>query len=269
MKQTIARIRPPRREMVGIFSTPDAGIGRASWLFFNPFGQEAVRSKPMYRVLAERLADDGINVLRFDPPGCGDSPGDADAQTIEGWIGDALAADAWLRERVGGATPVRWFGLRLGATLALQAAARALRRPDDLLLWDPVLDGPRYSEELRAKHRDVLSLAMSMDWDRLHRLAGEPEPTVPGRVLGFSIGPALAEELRRLAPRTLPIGALAAAGTRVSCALAAQDSELLAPSIRATVRCIPIDAPVDWTSGEALGTAIVPPVILRTVRDFA
>jgi alpha/beta superfamily hydrolase len=118
---------------------PAARAGRAV-LLCNPFGQEAVRSQRVFRVLADRFARTGCATLRFDYFGTGDSDGDDGDASLDTWCTDVLRADAALRERTG-ATRTCWLGLRLGATLAALASARALAPPERLILWDPIVDG--------------------------------------------------------------------------------------------------------------------------------
>jgi pimeloyl-ACP methyl ester carboxylesterase len=249
--------------MLGILSLPDAPPGRAAWLLCNPFGQEAVRSKQMYRVLAERLAREGCSALRFDLHGTGDSPGELADQSLSGWVADVLAADAWLRNRLKGAVPVHWFGLRLGASLAALAAARAPQRPCEVLLWDPVIDGAGYGEFLLARHREALSEGLDMNWARLQRETGEPEPALPGCPLGFEVGPTLAAELKDF--RTLPLADLLGGGTRVRVALAPDRLARAELPQAANLERVGIESRIDWTSSEALGTAIAPQDVQRAV----
>ncbi len=264
MERLIARFGAPEREMLGILTLPDELPARAAWLLCNPFGQEAVRSKPLYRILAERLAREGCATLRFDFHGTGDSPGDLADQSLGSWIIDLLAADGWLRSRQPAvATQVHWFGLRLGASIAALAALKAQRRPDQLLLWDPVLDGPEYGRFLLARHRETRSEGLHISGARLCREFGEPEPTLPGNVLGFDVGPALASDLQALGP--LPLAALLREGQRMSLALQADRFARTGLPQGAILDRITIDSPVDWCTDDAEGTAIAPQEVQRAV----
>lgn len=114
-----------------------------------PVGYEAVSSYPTWAQLARSLAQAGFPVLRFDYQGTGDSEGD-DSQPgrVAAWIASIEAAvtnaRAW-----SGARQVALFGLRLGGTLAVEAAAR-LGGVDSLLLWAPCPTGKAFIRELRA-----------------------------------------------------------------------------------------------------------------------
>jgi uncharacterized protein len=130
----------------------DADRGPAvAALLCNPFGQEALRCHRAFRLLADKLAKIGVPSLRFDYYATGDSPGDDGEGDLPRWRRDVLQAHEALALRSGAARIV-WIGLRLGACVALSAAALSPTPPARVLLWDPVLDGPRYLEELCAHH---------------------------------------------------------------------------------------------------------------------
>jgi alpha-beta hydrolase superfamily lysophospholipase len=110
---------------------------------------EFVGAYRVWRALAGQLADSGFDVFRFDYEGTGDSAG---------VIREPERVDAWLRniERViqeardvTGARQVALVGLRIGATMALHAAA-AIGGVDRLVLWSPFRSGRAYVRELRA-----------------------------------------------------------------------------------------------------------------------
>ena len=250
------------RQMVGLLQTPPAGKPRrAAFLLLRPFGQEAVRTAPIYRAVSDRLAREGCTVLTFDHHGCGDSPGDIEYQSLADWTADTLLAQAQLRKDAPG-MPVHWFGMGLGANIAALAALQAEAAPNCMVLWEPVLDGPGYLECLMAAHREDLSREMDRTWQELVR-RGEPEPSVPGSLLGFMLGPRLHLELQ--ATREPPLQAITRRGTRVVMALqqAARQASSVTGIPGLTMQTI--ETPTNWMSTEALGTAIVPQEIPRTL----
>ncbi len=264
MEHLIVRFGAPNREMLGILSLPDAPPGRGAWLLCSPFGQEAMRSKQLYRVLSERLAREGCTVLRFDFHGTGDSPGELVSQSLAGWITDLLAADAWLRNRLQDTSvPVHWFGLRLGASLAALAADHAAPRPRELLLWDPVMDGVQYGQYLLRRHREEMCKGLGMSWVRLRNETGEPEPMLPGSVLGFDIGPALAADLTGLGEP--PLALLLDEGMRIGVGLEPDQMAHQQLPHSANLERIAIDSHIDWNSSDGLGTAIAPQDMQRAV----
>jgi alpha-beta hydrolase superfamily lysophospholipase len=113
-----------------------------------PFGSEAMCGHRSLRAFAEMVAGTGVPALRFDYLGSGDSSNiDPDADQIETWCRDILAAVDELRRRTG-VTRVCLLGFRLGALLATLAAARS-ECIDGLILVAPVISGPRYLREMR------------------------------------------------------------------------------------------------------------------------
>lgn len=120
-----------------------------------PIGFEAVSSYPTQVQLAAALADAGLPVLRVDYHGTGDSDGDGSSpDRVEAWLASIEAAVAQARAR-SGATEVALLGIRLGGTLAVEAARR-LGGVDSLLLWAPCASGKAFARELQAVgHKDA------------------------------------------------------------------------------------------------------------------
>jgi uncharacterized protein len=152
-----------------------------------PFLQEYFRSHRAFLRLAGQLAGRGWHVLRFDYSGCGDSYGDGPRQP-EAWAQDLQLAAGELRERAG---PIRLtlIGLRLGASLAANVAAR-VQPVDQLVLWDPVVDGPNFVRELvDFRHAATLLPASLRKIER---------DGVDDRGVGLTVSPALLQSINRL-----------------------------------------------------------------------
>jgi uncharacterized protein len=262
MEIHVRRIGAPQRQILGLLQTPTASkAGRAAFLLCRPFGQEAVRTAPIFRAVSDRLAREGSRVLTIDHHGCGDSPGEPDDQTLAAWVEDTLGAHAQLRSDAAG-QKVHWFGMGLGANVALAAAKKAEPAPSCIVLWEPVLDGPNYLERLLVAHRDDLAREMDRGWAELAR-RGEPEPVLPGSVLGFTMGPALHAELRVL--RELPLAEAAQRGTRIVIAVRPEDRAAADAYQVEGLTVQTVETPTNWMSTEALGTAIVPQEVPRTL----
>jgi len=257
------RFGTPLREMVGVHQRARGDApARARFLLCRPLGQEAVRTAAIYRVLADQLAREGCDSLRFDYHGTGDSPGEEAEQSMAGWVDDVLAAHVHLSPQDG--TPVHWFGMGLGATLAARAVQRARQPPRHLVLWEPVFDGSAYAQALLAGHRAELSREFDEPWERLLRTGKVTEPTLPGDVLGFGIGPRLADELKQIHDAT-PAPALRR-GVKVTCALHPEQRPALAAlETSPLLKLHMIETRIDWLSSQAQGTAIVPPDLPRTL----
>jgi len=122
-----------------------------------PLGHEYVRTHWMLRLLASQMARDGVHVLRFDYFGTGDSGGSSDdVPSLDTWVTNVRQAAEQLRDE-SGVDQVSLLGLRMGTILAARAASED-RSIDQLLLWDPVMEGSSYLKQLRTMHRQMLDL---------------------------------------------------------------------------------------------------------------
>ena len=120
---------------------------RGSVVVCPPIGYESVCAHRALRTLAVNLCEQGFVVMRFDYDGTGNSFGmPSDPDRVRSWVDsvhDAVAEMAQLHP----AAPVL-IGLRFGATLAARAVSEGVVCRG-LVLWDPVLDGRRYSRSLK------------------------------------------------------------------------------------------------------------------------
>jgi alpha/beta superfamily hydrolase len=113
-----------------------------------PLGHEQIHAHRSLRHLADALAEAGLSVLRLDYDGTGDSAGiDENPGRPEAWLASIRAARAWMQDQRG-ITHVSLVGLRLGASLAIQASAE--QPVENLVLWAPVVQGRAYVRELKA-----------------------------------------------------------------------------------------------------------------------
>ncbi len=146
---------PSTRRLFGVFDEP--APGRASELgavLCYPHGADYDSAFRSFRILAARLAKAGVQVLRFDYLGTGDSSGDVEDASLPEWIDNICTALHELRSSHE-LREVSLVGLRLGATLAALAAAEC-QIVDRVVLWEPVVDGGEYVRTLRALHRGWL-----------------------------------------------------------------------------------------------------------------
>lgn len=198
---------PPARRLFGIFHPSESvSHGRGSVLICPPFGQEALRSHRFFRVLADRLARAGFSVLRFDYYGTGDSPGSDIDGEFEGWRRDVLAAHEELRRLSGSASRrCAWLGVRLGGTMAIQAAQSSKLALERLVLWEPVVDGRRYAQQLREWHVESLELSYCIPEPSLRRKLADDAHAFTDEASGFAVSPLLRQQFSCLQPETLQI----------------------------------------------------------------
>lgn len=114
-----------------------------------PIGYEYVHSHRTLKFLADQLAQAGCCVARLDYPGTGNAGSDLTSPNlVNRWI-DAISAVRNDLKRQRPDLACTLMGLRLGATLAVQATQSG----DDLLLIEPVASGKRLVRELTAAAR--------------------------------------------------------------------------------------------------------------------
>ncbi|HJV68123.1 alpha/beta hydrolase [Ideonella sp.] len=133
----------------GWYHSPSAPARATGVVLCRPVGYEGTCAYETFTQLAERLADDGFAVIRFDYHGTGDSIGsDADPDRVAAWQACIVAA---LDEvaRLAGSSRLALFGVRIGATLAAQVAARR-GGVDSVVWWAPCPTGRAFVRELRA-----------------------------------------------------------------------------------------------------------------------
>lgn len=133
--------------LYGVFHQADQSSSKHGVLLCPPFGQEYMRSHRAIRQLAIMLSRIGIPVLRFDYRGTGDSAEKLEDVNASMWLEDVNTAIDELKDTAR-VDSVSLIGLRLGCLLATHAI---LERKDveRLVLWDPVISGQAYIDELK------------------------------------------------------------------------------------------------------------------------
>jgi len=124
--------------------------------------------------LADMLARQGAPCVRFDYTGCGDSEGSMEAMDVSRWLGDIGRMADRLRSR-SAVEKICLCGFRLGAALAAMYGSQT-GGTERLVLWDPVVSGRRYVNELRKAHKRWLrgSFAKARRGDRALQELGFP-----------------------------------------------------------------------------------------------
>jgi exosortase A-associated hydrolase 2 len=138
--------------LFGILHSPDAKAKPLAFVMSHPFGEEKLWSHRVFVSCARALAERGYAVLRFDYCGAGDSSGMSADTSLSSHRADLQAAIRTLEQRMPSVQRIGLIGLRLGASFAallLEASHESPRlRSAPLVLWDPILDGDAYFQEL-------------------------------------------------------------------------------------------------------------------------
>ena len=184
--------------LFALFHAPRPGVPvRDGLIFVPPFAEEMNRSRRVVTLQAQALAARGHGVLVLDLFGTGDSAGNFTDATWQQWLADIATATTWMEREHGGA--IALWGLRLGATLAAAAAARAeAGRYTRLVLWEPVVRGETFlTQVLRAR----IAAGLGRDGETTETTADMRRRLAGGEVLevgGYGIAPELAAALDAL-----------------------------------------------------------------------
>ena len=244
-----------QRTLFGLLHPPQTPARPAGVVLCNPAGQEATRAHRAYRQLALMLARARFHVLRFDYFGTGDSAGEIDEGRPEQWIHDIGAAADGLKDTTG-VGRIALVGLRLGGSMALQAAA-ARRDVDAVVMWDPVVSGAVYLQELRTMHLEYLERELGYSFD--------PAAVSADEALGFPLTEGLVSDLRKT-----DLTQIGACGAK-SVALIASRPEEAHKRLRDRLSGLGVKlsyqeiAAERWNSDEAMNAAIVPNEILQAI----
>jgi uncharacterized protein len=240
-----------QRRLYGAYDPPQgARPGARAVVLCYPWGQEYLRAHRSMRRLANMLAAVGCHVLRFDYFGTGDSMGTAHEVSRRGWEQDIETAIEELQD-TSGATQVSLVGLRLGATLAAHVAVRKKKLVHTLVLWDPVVSGLEYLEELLG--RDTQAMGSG-----------------GGDVQGFPMTDSFAAEIRELDVVVL-VPDLPARTRFIQTAPLPSHATLRAALDSAARSEIPlesVDALPPWVQDRDYGAGAVPTKVLETIVQW-
>lgn len=237
------------RQLYGVYHPPRGRATREAGVVLCPaIGQEYMRTHRALRQLALQLSKVGQHVLRFDYFGTGDSAGETTEADLGQWHQDVGAAVEELRD-TSGLERISLVGIRLGAALAVTAAA-GRSDVDRVVLWDPVVQGQRYLDDLLA---------------RAEPSRNGSTPDVVG-VTGFPLTRRMREELAGV-----DLLALAPPAGRPMLAVVSEDR----PEYRALAerwaghaagfrfQCLPSAG--DWDDAERAGAALLPQQIIQEI----
>lgn len=187
----------PQRVLFGAMHAA-ASPGRGRLLICAPLLQEGIRSRRALWALAEGMATAGVDALRFDWYGSGDSDGVSEAMSFDGLHEDLRMAVAALPLLSRGGGRLRRLALRCAALPLLSETVRQ-GVPADLVLWDPVLDGKGLLARWRRQHRQQLRWA--------GRYLSSEVSSDADELLGFPLGVSLTGPLALFDARLAPLPA--------------------------------------------------------------
>jgi exosortase A-associated hydrolase 2 len=173
-----------------LYHEPDPDVPeRGAVLYVHPFAEELNKSRRMAALQSRAYARAGYGVLQLDLYGCGDSSGDFSDARWRIWLDDLALGWQWLAQR--SQAPRYLWGLRLGALLALEFAARAQPAPSGLVLWQPVISGRAHLNQFMRMQSAARMFASA---------PAEPaanDGDVFTEVAGYRLAPQLIEAIQR------------------------------------------------------------------------
>lgn len=115
---------------------------KAHIVFVPPFGEEMNRCRALVAEQARNFAQSGYSCTVVDFYGTGDSQGELCDASLTIWQDNIRLTIDTLQQEL--SAPVILWGLRLGAFIALDFAAKSSVRIDSMVLWQPITSGERY-----------------------------------------------------------------------------------------------------------------------------
>jgi exosortase A-associated hydrolase 1/exosortase A-associated hydrolase 2 len=181
--------------LVCVYHAPEPHVpSRGGVLLAPAFAEEMNRCRSMVTLQAQQFASMGLGTLVVDLWGTGDSAGEFNLASWDGWADDLCCGADWLRAHAQGC--VTLWGVRLGALMAAELAAR-LPDVQRLLLWQPVVSGKTYwTQFLRiriAAEMSEVGGVKTTEELRQRSLRGEAV-----EVSGYEVGATLAKRLDQL-----------------------------------------------------------------------
>jgi len=245
-----------QKTLFGMHHPPQTAARAVGVVLCNPMGPEAVRGHRAYRQLASLFNKARFHVLRFDYFSTGDSAGEVGEAGPAQWIDDVGTAADELKD-ITGVNKVSFVGLRLGATLAL-LAGQDRKDVDSVVLWDPVVFGSAYLDELRATHLEYMAQELGDDFN-------PASASTTSEALGFPLSDALVTGLK-----ATDLTTIAACSARNAALIVSQPTEAY-QHLRDRLASLGVEIAYQeivaerWNSDEAMNAALVPNGLLQAI----
>jgi len=130
--ETPITLRTPRAHLAAVLHRAS---GKSLVILCHGFTGNKIESGRLFVQTARALQKAGLNALRFDFMGSGDSSGEFNEMTPNTQIQDALDVLALARRRY---KKIAFLGFSFGGATSICAAYQAKARPDALLTWSSV-----------------------------------------------------------------------------------------------------------------------------------
>lgn len=139
----------PGRRIYTAMHLPEGRRQASAILLVAPLFHELPRSRRLLTEMASHLASLGFPAMQFDFYGMGDSMGLGEDTDFDSMRRDLRVAEASLRERIHADSRDRLIVIAFrGGALPVMSWIAAGARPDLVVLWEPILDGLNWLQEL-------------------------------------------------------------------------------------------------------------------------
>ncbi|MDX1925153.1 MAG: amino acid adenylation domain-containing protein [Pirellulaceae bacterium] len=246
-------------KLAGIHYPPveQAASKRQAIVIAPAYGHEYARSHRNLQQLAILLAQSGLDVLRFDYAGTGNSEGDHERISCHQWSHD-LAAVLRFAKQLPGVAGVHALGIRLGASLLCSADLQSqFNEIDQLICWDPVIDGSEYLQAIDAFHYRELS--------GLTRFLSRRSASGQER-LGYAWPPSLADGIK-----CIQADCFARSTARMKSLIFSErqsTSERIEIQIPVGWQSRTVDDEIYWNDQAYISSAFASPSVFRTVLEL-
>lgn len=219
------------------------------------FAEEMNKSRRMLALQAKLLAEQGYSVLVLDLFGTGDSAGDFGGATWSIWLDNIADAVVWLEEQ--GAQSISLWGLRLGSLLALDFVRQQPGKIDNLLAWQPVLNGDTFVTQFLRLRVAAAMMNNALPQEKTSDLKRQLKQGHMLEVAGYNLNPQLINPIMELKIEPLALMSLKSvivfevvAGEEIHPALGNQQFVDKLRAISVDVSLIKVIGDNFWTSQE-------------------
>jgi len=183
-----------------IYFAPESGNPDLGILYVPPFADEMNKSRRQAYELAQRLSSLGASMLVVDLYGTGDSQGDFHDARLGAWLSDLQRGFDWLVSR--GVKKVVVLGVRFGGLLAARLAQELDSSVAKLVIWQPVINGSNYINQLLRLRSaaDMMAGKGDMSTKALRQKIAEGEVL---EIAGYEVHPDLVSGIEKLDLRQL------------------------------------------------------------------
>ena len=193
-RRSAAFIGPEGGRLFSIFHCPVGGR-RDCVLLVPPFAEEMNKTRRMLTLVAQALAARGFLCVLPDLYGTGDSDGDFEDASWDGWRQDLGRVRSHLLKE--GVRVSHAVAVRTGCALLAEAAKQEAWALSSTVFWQPVSDGSRYLRQFLR-----LRVAASLMEDDRRETVGELRSRLRDgqslEVAGYQVSSRLADELDKV-----------------------------------------------------------------------